>query len=249
MISSTYPEAIDRYSKLPFYQQLYEILRGKIQRGEWQPGDLIPPESELIETYQLSRNTVRQVLDMLVNEGLIYRQRGRGSYVSHPTLEQSMTRIVSFTEDMRQRGFKPGTKVLTAKITSAEEDIAEKLQIQAGEQLVCLRRLRLADSEPMSIEESFLVHSYCPDVLQHNYAKQPLREVLEKDYGIRIASAKQVIQAILAPAEMANLLEIKPPAALLFIERISHSQSRIPVEFLRIYYRADRYTLFNELHE
>lgn len=76
-----------------------------------------------------------------------------------------------------------------------------------------------------------------------------MREALEKDYGIRIASAKQVIQAILAPAELADLLEIKPKSALLFIERISHSQGRIPVEFLRIYYRADRYYLFNELHE
>jgi GntR family transcriptional regulator len=244
-----YPEAINRYSKLPFYQQLYEILRGKIQRGEWQPGDLIPPESKLIKTYQVSRNTVRQVLDMLVNEGLIYRQRGRGSFVSHPTLEQSMTRIVSFTEDMRQRGFKPGTRVLSAELISAEEDIAEALQIQFGEQLAFIRRLRLADGEPMSIEESFLVHSYCPDVLQYDYAKKPLREVLEKDYGIRIASAKQVIQAILASTEMADLLHIDPQTALLFIERVSHSQSRIPVEFLRIYYRADRYTLFNELHE
>ena len=244
-----YPEAIDRYSKLPFYQQLYEILRGKIQRGEWQPGDLMPPESELIETYQVSRNTVRQVLEMLVNEGLIYRQRGRGSFIAHPTLEQSMTRIVSFTEDMRQRGFTPETKVLTAELISAEEDIAEKLQIQPAEQLAYLRRLRLADGEPMSIEESFLVHRYCPNVLQHDYAKKPLREVLEKDYGIRITSAKQVIQAVLAPAKMADLLHIDPQTALLFIERVSYSQGRIPVEFLRIFYRADRYTLFNELHE
>ena len=76
-----YPETIDRYSKLPFYQQLYEILRSKILRRDWQPGDLIPPESELIDSYQVSRNTVRQVLDMLVNEGLIYRQRGRGWFV------------------------------------------------------------------------------------------------------------------------------------------------------------------------
>jgi len=244
-----YPETIDRYSKLPFYQQLYEILRGKIQRREWRPGDMIPAESELIDSYQVSRNTVRQVLDMLVNEGLIYRQRGRGSFVSHPTLEQSMTRIVSFTEDMRQRGFKPGTKVLTAALISAEDDIAGKLLIPPGEQLACLRRLRMADGEPMSLEESYLVHRYCPDVLQHNYAKQPLREVLEKDYGIRIASAKQIIQAMLAPAKLADLLKIKTHAPLLFIERISLSQGKIPVEFLRIYYRADRYSLFNELHE
>jgi GntR family transcriptional regulator len=243
------PETIDRDSKLPFYQQLYEILRGKIQRGEWQPGDLIPTESELIDSFQVSRNTVRQVLDMLVNEGLIYRQRGRGSFVSHPTLEQSMMRIISFTEDMRQRGFIPGTKVLSAELPPVTEDIAKKLNLPTGEQLACLRRLRLADGEPMSIEESYLVHSYCPGVLQHDYAQQPLREILEKDYGIRITSAKQVIQAIPASEELASLLEINPANPLLFIARISYSPGKTPVEFLRIYYRADRYSLFNELHE
>ena len=79
-----YPETIDRHSKLPYYQQLYEILLGKIQRREWLPGDRIPPESELIEEYQVSRNTVRQVFDKLVNDGLIYRQRGRGSFRRAP---------------------------------------------------------------------------------------------------------------------------------------------------------------------
>jgi GntR family transcriptional regulator len=244
-----FPETIDRDSKLPFYQQLYEILRGKIQRGEWQPGDLIPTESDLIDSYQVSRNTVRQVLDMLVKEGLIYRQRGRGSFVAHPTLEQSMTRIVSFTEDMLQRGFNPGTQVLSASLIPADEDVAEKLNITPGEQLACLRRLRLADGEPMSIEESYLVHRYCPSVLQHDYAGQPLRAILDKDYGIRITSAKQIIQAMLAPADLADQLEIKPNTALLFIERVSYSQGITPVEFLRIYYRADRYSLFNELHK
>ena len=244
-----FPETIDRESKLPFYQQLYEILRGKIQRGEWQPGDLIPTESELIASYQISRNTVRQVLDMLVNEGLIYRQRGRGSFVAHPTLAQSMTRIVSFTEDMRQRGFNPGTQVLSASLIPASENIAGKLNLPPREQLACLRRLRLADGEPMSIEESYLVYRYCPGVLEHDYAQQPLRETLEKDYGIHITSAKQVIQAMLAPAELAELLEIKPQNALLFIERVSYSPGKTPVEFLRLYYRADRYSLFNELHD
>jgi GntR family transcriptional regulator len=85
--------------------------------------------------------------------------------------------------------------------------------------------------------------------LEHDYAKQPLREVLETEYGIRIASAKQVIQAIQAPPELAGLLDITPGAALLFLTRVSYSQGRIPVEYLRIYYRADRYSLFNELHE
>jgi GntR family transcriptional regulator len=240
---------INRFSKIPYYQQLYEILRGKIARGEWKPGDLITPESELIDQFSVSRSTVRQVLDMLVNEGLIYRQRGRGSFVAHPTLEQSMLRIVSFTEDMRQRGFKPGTHILSASLVPASDDIAEKLNVEVGEPLACVERLRLADDEPMSIEESFLVHRFFPDVLQHDYASHSLREILERDYGIRLVRAKQVIQAIEAPRRLAELLEIKVRSALLAIERVSFSQDSIPVEFLRLYHRGDRYTLYNELHE
>ncbi len=242
-------ERIDRNSKLPFYHQLYEILRGNILRGEWQPGDMIPPESELTEHFQISRTTVRQVLDMLVNEGLIYRQRGRGTFVAHPTLEQGLVRIVSFTEDMRQRGFEPGTQVLFSGLVPAPEDIAEKLEVEPGEELACLERLRLANDEPMSIEESHLVHRYCPGILQHDYAVNPLRQALENDHGLRLVSAKQVIRAIPASRNLARLLSIQPRSALLYIERVSYSQQGTPVEFLRIYYRGDRYSLYNELHK
>jgi GntR family transcriptional regulator len=240
---------IDRNSKLPLYHQLYEILRGRILHGEWQPGDMIPPEPELIERYEVSRTTVRQVLDLLVNEGLIYRQQGRGTFVAHPTLEQALVRIVSFTEDMRQRGFKPGTQVLSSGLVQAPETIAEKLEVEPGVELARLERLRLADGEPMSIEESYLVHRYCPGVLQGDYASNPLREALDKDHGIRLVRAKQIIRAILAPRDLAELLSIQPRSALLYIERVSHSQHNTPVEFLRIYYRGDRYVLYNELHD
>jgi GntR family transcriptional regulator len=243
------PETINRHSKLPYYQQLHDILRAKIDRGEWSPGDTIPSESELIDQYEISRITVRQVLDMLVKEGLIYRERGRGSFVAHPTLEQTMNRIVSFTEDMRQRGFIPGTRVLSARLVPASKDISEKLQVPEGEILARIERLRTADGEPMSIEESYLVHRYCPSVLQHDYAVLPLREILDRDYGIRLVYAKQGIRAIQASQELAGLLKIKPDSPLLFIERVTYSQGEIPVEFLHIYYRADRYSLYNELRD
>ena len=240
-------DRINRTSKLPLYHQLYEILRADILHGKWEPGDMLPPESELVERYQVSRTTVRQVLDMLVNEGLIYRQRGRGTFVAHPTLEQGLVRIVSFTQDMRQRGCKPGTEVLFSGLVPAPEDIAKKLEIEPGEELARLDRLRLADGEPMSIEESHLVHRYCPGVLEGDYAANSLREALERDHSIRLVRAKQVIRAILAPSKLAGLLSIPSKSALLFIERISYSQQDVPVEFLRIYYRADRYSLYNEL--
>jgi GntR family transcriptional regulator len=232
---------------LPIYHQLYEILRHNILRGEWRPGDMLPPESELIERYKVSRITVRQALEALVNEGLIYRQQGRGTFVAHPTVAQNLVRIISFTEDMRQRGLEPGTRLLFAGLTPALPEIAEQLNIEPGEELACLERLRLANGEPMSIEESYLVHRYCPGVLQRDYTASPLREALERKYGLRLIRARQLIRASLASDKLARLLSIRPKSALLFIERISYSQQDVPVEFLRIYYRADRYALYNEL--
>lgn len=101
----------------------------------------------------------------------------------------------------------------------------------------------------MSIEKSYLVHRYCPNVLDHNFAEEPLRQILEKNYGIRLVNAKQVIKAVQTADELKDELKISKQAALLFIERISFSQIGVPVEFLRIFYRADRYTLYNELHD
>ena len=99
----------------------------------------------------------------------------------------------------------------------------------------------------MSIEESFLVHHLCPGILEGDYASTPLREALLRDYGIRWSHARQIIRAILAPRNLARTLSIEPDSAVLFLERVSYSQENVPVEFLRIYYRADRYSLVGEL--
>jgi GntR family transcriptional regulator len=238
---------LSRESKLPLYQQLYDILRGELVRGQWKPGDILPAESELMQRFGVSRITVRQVLDMLVRDGLIYRQQGRGTFVAHPTIEQTQVRIVSFTEDMRQRGFRPGPEVLQAELLPAPADIAGRMAIETGAELAHIRRLRLADEEPMSIEDAYLVHSYFPGVLARDYTSQPLRRTLDEVYGIRLVRAKQVLRAVMATRELARLLSVRAGTALLFIERVSFSAQGVPVEFLRIHYRGDRYVLYNEL--
>jgi GntR family transcriptional regulator len=240
---------IVRDNFLPYYYQLYEILRTKILDGEWKPGAILPSESELVEKYNLSRTTVRQSLDMLVNEGLIHRQRGRGTFVSNPTIEQGLSRIISFTEDMRQREMEPNTVILSSELIPAPNEIAEALQITPGEEVTQLERLRLADSEPMSIEESYLIHRLCPGVLKYDYSRRSLRQTLSSDYNIHLVYARQKIRATTATRIQAQKLLVLPGTALLFIERISFTEQKIPVEFLRTYYRGDRYTLYNELHE
>jgi GntR family transcriptional regulator len=167
--------------------------------------------------------------------------------VAHPTLEQGLTRIVSFTEDMRRRGFEPSTRLLASGLVAADPDIAGRLQVEPGAELARIERLRLADDEPMSVEESYLVHQLCPGVLEGDYTSVPLREALEQDHGLRLVRAKQTIRAIAASRKLAETLSIGRSAPLLLVERVSYSQQNVPVEFLRTYYRADRYSLYNEL--
>jgi GntR family transcriptional regulator len=241
---------VNRTSKLPLYQQLYDILRADLQRGEWQPGSLLPSEADLTARYAVSRITVRQVLGMLTKEGLIYRQRGRGTFAAHPTVEQGAGRIVSFTEDMRRRGFEPASRVLSSGLLPAPSDIAAKLQIPAGEELACIERLRLADDEPMSLERSFLVHRLFPGILQRrDYSRDSLRQVLEERYRVHIGRAAQVIRAVPATRSLARLLSVPARSPLLFVERTSYSADDTPVEYLRIHFRADRYALHGELHD
>jgi GntR family transcriptional regulator len=238
---------LDRSSKVPLYHQLYEILRAKIIDGRWPTGAMIPPESELCNMYQVSQITARQALDNLVSDGLIYRQRGRGTFVAQPAIETNLSRIVSFTEDMRSRGYEPGSLVIFSDVLAAKPAIAQKLQIEPGEELAQLNRLRFADGEPLSVERAILVHKYCPGVLAGDYKSTSLRAALLAEFGLKLTRAEQSIRALSANNELARLLTIRPGDPLLGIERVSFAQPNIPVEYLQIFYRADRYVLHVEL--
>lgn len=238
---------IEQRSKVPLYHQLYRLLYDQIKNGRWRPGDGFPTETELIAQFGLSRGTVRQALDALVDDGLIHRQRGRGSFVAPPAIEQVAGQMVTFTEDMRRRGLLPSTQVLAAELVPAPEALAARLKTPPGQELARLERLRLADGEPMSLEEAFLVHRLCPGVLGHDYARESLRAVLAEEHDIYQVRGEQTVRAVPAAAEVARALGIRSGAALLFIERVSYSQRSQPVEFLRLYHRGDRYALQNEL--
>lgn len=242
-------ELISRNSKIPLYYQLYEILLSRIKDDTWQPDDMLPSEAELVEKYDLSRATVRQAFDMLVNQGWVYRRRGQGTFVSLPTIEQNLTRIVSFWEDMQQRGLEPGTTVLEREIIPANEEIANELQVSSGEEIASIVRLRLADGEPMSVEYSYLVHKNCPGILEQDYANSSLRQMLSDQFNINLVYARQRIRAVPASDQLAKLLNVEPNSPLLHIERVSYSDQDIPIEYLEINLRGDRYTFYTELRD
>jgi GntR family transcriptional regulator len=126
-------------------------------------------------------------------------------------------------------------------------ETGEKLGVASGEELALIMCLRLADGEPMSVEESYLHHRLCPGVLDHDYARRPLTGILEAAYGIVLRRAEQVIRAIPAAASLASRLHIKEGEPLLYIERVSYAQNDEPLEYLCIYHRGDRYAFFTDL--
>ncbi len=240
---------ISRSSKVPLYFQLYEILHDQIRDGIWKPEVMLPTENELENRYQLSRATVRQAFELLVNQGLVYRRRGQGTFVSRPAFDQNINRIISFWDDMQLRGLIPGTRVLSGELIQASEDVVESLEIEANQELASLVRLRLADDEPLSVEHSLLVHNMCPGILDQDYANNSLRKVLADQYNIHITNAKQKIRAVPATKNLANLLDVDIDAPLLHIDRISYTEEGTPIEYLRINLRGDRYTFHSVLRD
>ncbi len=228
----------------PIYHQLYVLLRDRILAGELKPGDLLPAEPELMATYDVSRITVRKAMELLANENLIYKRRGKGTFVSLAMLKSDASRITDFEQDMRQRALKPDSKLLDSKVVHVSHVTAEKLGIEVGDEMAFIKRLCLADGEPILLEETYLVHRYCPGILDHHdFTKESLFDILEHEHDVRIERATQTISAMVATESLQELLGICESQAVVYIERISYSQLDIAVEYRRLYYRSDRYTL------
>jgi GntR family transcriptional regulator len=238
---------IYRNSPVPRYHQLKEILRDCIRQGEWKPGDLIPSERELGETYSISRMTARQAITDLVNEGVFYREQGKGTFVSQNRITQQLLRLTGFTEDIRARGQHPSTKVLTAAMMPADEVIAEHLRIEPGSMVFCLRRLRLADDEPLAIEDSALNFKGCEGLLEEDLEHNSLYQLLEHQYGVPLMEAEQEIEAGLASPENAEILQTSVGSPVLFTRRTTFTDRNRPIEYARSVYRGNKYTFYAHL--
>jgi GntR family transcriptional regulator len=238
---------INRKSPIPLYYQLKEIMRENVHSGVWKPGDLIPSERELSEMHRLSRMTARQAITELVNEGIFYREQGRGTFVSRYKIIQQLMRLTGFTQDIQARGQRPSTKVLAARMLPADELTAERLGIDVGQLVYCLQRLRLADDEPLAIEQSQLSFKNCEQLLDENFESQSLYSVLEERFGLPLVEAEQELEAGLAGSEEARLLNIAVGSAVLFTRRTTYTDRNQPIEYAQSVYRGDKYKFFTRL--
>ena len=233
---------INRRDRVPLYCQLKAIILERIENEELRPNDPIPPEKDLMRQYGLSRTTVRQAISELVREGYIYRSRGKGTFVSRPKMQHGLRTLTSFSEDMRSRGFKPSSHVLEFERVKPSTKMASRLELTEDDEVYKIVRLRLADGEPVGLQASYVPASEDWVITRADVEGEgSLYELLESRFAIQLDEADETVEAALANAREAELLEVEKGAPLLLRERITFTIRGRPVEFVKTLYRADRY--------
>jgi GntR family transcriptional regulator len=234
---------------VPLYRQIKADLLEQIKGGQLAPGARIESELELMARYGVSRATVRQALGQLVAEGYLEIRRGLGTYVATPKLEQGLGGFYSFSREIERLGMRPGTRVLGVRMEPATRTVAAALGLPLETPVVALRRLRLADDEPLVAETSYLPAARFPGLAERDFSRRRLYDTLLADYGVRPARAHEVFEPVLLTAEEASLLGKHRGDPALVVERTAFDTTMQPIEFCRSVVRSDRVRYFVDLGE
>lgn len=224
----------------PLYQQLANTLRRWIADGTYRPGDRLPSEAALCEQFGVSRITVRAALDQLVAAGLLWRRRGKGTFVTTPFVEHELIRLTDFVEDMAAAGLSPDSEVTCLREEPAPPEAAEQLRLAPGTTVVRLDRLRRADASPIAFDTTYLPLRYGRLLDRAALATETIYHQLETQYDIPVISGSFVIEAGRAGTELAERLAVERGAPLLTIRRTSYTEGRDPIYYQVRHYRADR---------
>lgn len=233
---------LNRISKVPLHIQLRNLLQQEVIEGAYEPGEPFPTEREIAERFHVSRTTIREAVAGLVRLGYLVRQQGKGTFVARSHDAFDATKLSSFTEDMRKRGKTAGASLLTFEEQEANEPSRRHFG-DATKTVLCVRRLRLADGQPIAIQTSYLPLDQF-DLSAQALGEGSLYALLLERYGVDVSSADEVIAATCATKEQAELLAIASGEALLCVDRYAYSQTGQPIEYVQILYRADQYKFF-----
>jgi GntR family transcriptional regulator len=209
-------------------------------------GQAIPSERKLSTDLGVSRLTLRAALDDLVREGYLVRRHGSGTFVSEPKIAQQLT-LTSFSEDMRRRGMVPDSRTISLDNVHAGPQVARELNISPGARVFQIRRLRLADGEPMALETLHVPVSLVPGLTAAQLEHSSFYELLERRYNVVIASGSQTIEPTVTNDEESALLDVPLHSPAFLFERTSQTSDGETVEFVRSIYRGDRYRLVADL--
>jgi len=233
---------IDKNSPLPIYYQLSEQIKRLIQTEQLLPGDLLPSEREYAERYNISRMTVRQALNNLVTEGLLYRKKGKGTFVAEKKFEQNLQGLTSFSEDMQYRGYTPSNQLISFQLTQADKPIAKSLQLNTGDPIYEIKRVRLANDAPVAVETIYTPQKIVGHLQEQDFTAS-FYTFIENNLQFTIKHGDQVIESALANNFETEHLHLQKGDPVLLMHRITYlnNDSETPFEYVRSAYRADKY--------
>ena len=233
--------AIRKNGAVPYYAQLAELFRQAIVSGEWEPGRPLPSEQVIGEFFGLSRTAVRQALAELAAEGLVRKEKGRGSFVRGPRRAEFVVQeLRGFFDEMSEQGKAVSTDVLLLETTTAPAEEAALLGIPTGSKVVQLDRLRRVDGEPICLARTLLPLPRFAGLAGQDLSGSSLYEVLHSSFGVEPRTGWRTVEATAADRHSASLLGVRPGSPLLLLTSLNVDATGQPFEHFTAWYRADR---------
>jgi len=232
-----------RQVNLPKYFQIANSLHGQISSGAYKENDQLPNEDELSVQFQASRGTIREAIRLLIGEGLLRREQGRGTFVNS-LQHSSLFTLTSFNEEMMRQNRVPATRLIAADILPADEEIANKLEIPLGVHVIHITRLRMADGRPIAFETRYLEQAMCPTLLEENLTSDSIHFLLVNKFNIPLVKINHTVEIRNLSSGDAQLLQTNPGAQVFFVDRLSFTErngKRIPAVWFQAFYRQDMY--------
>jgi GntR family transcriptional regulator len=232
---------LPRSSTVPLYTQIKEAIRAKIIDGTYVGHQQLPSENDMIAAFGVSRITVRQAINDLQKEGLLFKVHGKGTFVALPNVSQELTHLQGFGEAMHRLGHETFSDVFGLKTVKVPGAVRAKLQLDDGSPVTEIRRVRYLNREPVSIDYSWVRHDVGARLTEKNLREKDLFSLLENELRQPLHSADVEIDATAATNDVATRLKVAPGSPILRIERLTYAQGEKPLVFEYLHYRAETF--------
>jgi len=243
-------EKINKHIPIPVYYQLKEIIRDKIEVGELKIGEKITSENKLSEIYQISRMTVRQAIKELVGEGLLYRDKGRGTFVCEPKINyRFIQKLTTFYDDMVGKGYTMRTKILKQEIKPASKAIAKKLNIKENEKIIYILRVRYIENSPIVTVVNHIPYKLCPDLINEDLTDKSLYQTLAEKHGLVAYKARVTLEPIVASKYDSGLLNIEENAPVHLMKDVTYTKENVIMDYFESHFRGDKGKVTVEIYK
>ena len=234
---------VNKNSSIPLYHQIQSALMEAIQSGDYPPGSQILSEIEVADKYDVSRMTARKAIEALVSKGILYRQRGKGTYVAENVVSYGLSSMLSFSQTLKAQGYMVETKVLMKEVLPAPFDVATRLQIDSNAPMIVVRRLRYVEGIPCAIHASYFDQRLFGSLLNIDLEAESLLEIVQRTTGAKVAYSDDAVQADAATNEEASLFAVPQNSPVLRVQGVAYSENGQPTRYIRAVYRGDMFRL------